>query len=375
MATFNSSRLVLARQRRGLTKTALHNLTGIPQRSLTAYEAGDHQPGPLAVVKFVNALGFPEEFFYADDLENIPLSATSFRALSKMTAQQQHQAISAGTLATLLADWIDERFDLPAPDIPQLREGDPETAAEVVRGEWGLGERAIRNMVHLLEARGIRVFSLVEECHEVDAFSTWRNGVPYVFLNTMKSAERSRMDAAHELGHLVMHWHHDVPRGREAEDEAKAFASAFLMPEGSVKANAPYGGNLQQITRAKRHWDVATTALVYRMHKVGMLSDWEYRSLFKQMSKRGDKTSENAGLEERETSQLLPKVFKALRDEGITKADVARDLALPVEELNKLVFGLILTQVDGGEVETTPATGSLRLATRDGSPIAPTPPS
>ena len=33
----------------------------------------------------------------------------------------------------------------------------------------------------------------------MDAYSFWRRGVPYVFLNTMKSAERSRMDAAHEL--------------------------------------------------------------------------------------------------------------------------------------------------------------------------------
>ena len=33
----------------------------------------------------------------------------------------------------------------------------PETAAEAIRSEWGLGERSIPNLIHLLEAHGVRV--------------------------------------------------------------------------------------------------------------------------------------------------------------------------------------------------------------------------
>ena len=42
-------------------------------------------------------------------------------------------------------------------------------------------------MIKLLESKGVRVFSLAENTKNVDAFSCWRNGTPYVFLNTFRS--------------------------------------------------------------------------------------------------------------------------------------------------------------------------------------------
>ncbi|MBK8210507.1 MAG: ImmA/IrrE family metallo-endopeptidase [Rhodospirillales bacterium] len=40
----------------------------------------------------------------------------------------------------------------------------------------------------------------------VSAFSFWEGGHPFIFLGADKqSAARSRFDAAHELGHLILH--------------------------------------------------------------------------------------------------------------------------------------------------------------------------
>ncbi|MET9565773.1 ImmA/IrrE family metallo-endopeptidase [Streptomyces tauricus] len=75
----------------------------------------------------------------------------------------------------------------------------------MVRTRWDLGQAPAPNMVHLLEAHGVRVFSLPPDSLEVDAFAVWRSGVPFVFLHTLKTVERARFFAAHELGHLVMH--------------------------------------------------------------------------------------------------------------------------------------------------------------------------
>jgi Zn-dependent peptidase ImmA (M78 family) len=203
-------------------------------------------------------------------------------------------------------------------------------------------------MIHLLEKHGVRVYSLAEECREVDAFSFWIDEAnPFVFLNTMKSAEHSRMDSAHELGHLVLHRGHDAPRGREAEYEAKLFASAFLMPRGSVLAAAPAGASLAQLLRLKGHWGVSVAALTYRMHRLGLLSDWQYRAMFIEIGKRGYRTTEPNAMD-RETSQVLVKVFNSLRDEGVSKADVANALHIPLDELNKSIFGLVFTKVPGG---------------------------
>jgi Zn-dependent peptidase ImmA (M78 family)/DNA-binding XRE family transcriptional regulator len=350
---FNYGRLDVARRRRGLTKTTLAQRAGISTRSLTAYERGEKEPGALTVASLATALSFPVRFFAGDDLDGPPLGASSFRALSTLTARQRDQALGSASLALRLSDWIAARFNLPEPDVPRLRAVDPETAASAVRAAWGLGERPAPNMVHLLEAHGVRVFSLAEECKEVDAFSFWRGPTPYIFLNTMKSAERSRMDAAHELGHLVLHWR-GGPQGREQEKEAQAFGSAFLMPRGSVLANAPRGARLDQLVKAKRRWKVALANLVYRMHSLGLLTDWQYRTLFVEIGRKGYRKKEPRAIE-RETSQVLGKVFRSLKDEGITKQRIAQELALPTEEITKVVFGLVLTSLAGeGEREEQP---------------------
>ena len=78
-----------------------------------------------------------------------------------------------------------------------------------------------------------------------------------------------------------------------------------------------------------------------------MLSDWHYQSLYIELSSRGYRKSEpDEG--QREASQILQKVFTALRDESISKGDIAGDLCVPVEELDQLVFGLALTGLSGG---------------------------
>ena len=190
--TFNPYRLDLARRRRGLTKQALAEAVNISPRSLVGYYGEEREPSPETISAFAETLDFPTAFFYGDDLEEPPLEDASFRALSRMTARLRNQAIAAGALGMCLSDWIDERFNLPDVKIPRYDSVDPETAAIELRNEWGLGELPVRNVIHLLEFYGVRVFSLSEDTAVLDAYSFWRGATPYVFLNTMKTAERSQ---------------------------------------------------------------------------------------------------------------------------------------------------------------------------------------
>lgn len=349
---FTPSRLTVARKRRGLMKNRLAELVGLTARSITAYESGDAEPFETTIVALAAVLKFPREFFSASEIdEPIPQSA-SFRALTNMKASQRDAALAAGALAVELSRWVDERFKLPASEVADLRGYAPEAAADTLRSEWGLGERPIRNMIHLLEAKGVRVFSLAEQCLEVDAFSVWRTNAGFVFLNTMKSAEHGRFDAAHELGHLVLH-RHGGPRGREAEHEANRFASAFLMPRASVLAVAPTMITVDALIRLKAAWTVSVAALAHRLHSVGLVTEWHYRSLCIEIAQRGYRKVEPQGVA-RETSQVFKKVFDALREEGIAKADIARELLIHVADLDALVFGLVLTQLPGGRADAGP---------------------
>lgn len=342
---FNPSRLDLGRRRRGLTRGVLAERIGVSTRVLNAYDHQEYVPGPETLRRLAATLDFPVSFFYGPDLDEPPLEGSSFRALSNLTARSREQALAAGALAMLLADWIDARFVLPEPNVPTFQGVDPETAAMSVRTEWGLGERPIQNMVHVLEAHGVRVFSLVHECAAVDAFSFWRGHLPHVCLDTMKSPERSRMDAAHELGHLVLHWKGGV-RGRESELEAQQFGAAFLMPRSSVVAEAPRSTRLDELIHVKRRWNVSLANLVYRMRALGLLTEWQYRSLFIEMSGKGYRTHEPNPAPS-ETSQVFDKVFRVLREDGVGPMQVAEELNLPPGELGTLVFGLALTPLKG----------------------------
>jgi Zn-dependent peptidase ImmA (M78 family)/DNA-binding XRE family transcriptional regulator len=343
--SFNPSRLVLARKRQGWTKAQLASEANLSTRILFAYERFEKEPSPDTLSVLADLLRFPVDFFYGPDLDEPSLESASFRSLKKLTARNRDQALASGALALALSDWIGSKFHLPEPSIPIYDETiDSEVAAQGVRAEWGLGERPIKNMIHMLEAHGVRVFSLREECRHLDAFSLWRNGVPYVFLNTGKSPEHMRMDGAHELGHLVLH--RTASPGRDVEREAKAFASAFLMPEGSIRATAPRRGTLPALIQAKRQWNTSLAALTYRIHALGLMSDWQYRSLFVEMSSNGYLINEPHGCQA-EVSEVLAKVMRSLREDGVTLATVARDLRIYPDELNKLVFGLVLTEIRG----------------------------
>ena len=344
MSSFNPKRLELARRRRGLTKVELAEATSISVRTLTAYESGRSEPGQLNLGRLAETLHFPVAFFSGPDLDEPPIDGSSFRALSTLSARQRDQTLGAGAIALTLSDWINARFALPEPTVPRYQGVDPETAAMAVRSEWGLGERPIKNVIHLLEAHGVRVFSLVEDCAAMDAFSFWRGDIPYVCLNTRKTTERSRMDAAHELGHLVLH--RGGERSRKNELEADLFGSVFLMPTGGMLATAPRGGSLGAILLAKRRWGVSAANYVHRMYGLKLLTEWQYRSLFIELGRHGYRKGEPDGMPA-ETSQVFTKVFKALLEEGVTRRQVAEELTIYPDELNRAIFGLTLMPLEG----------------------------
>jgi Zn-dependent peptidase ImmA (M78 family)/DNA-binding XRE family transcriptional regulator len=343
---FSPGRLTLARQRRKLTKKSLAEALGLDQKTIIRYEAGEAAPSDDTLSALAKALQFPTEFFVGPDVDELQPDAASFRSLSTMPARDRDAALAAGSLAFMLSDWVAERFTLPDQDLLDFKEGtDPESAARALRQKWAIGERPIRHLIRLLEAKGVRVFSLVENTRTVDAFSLWRRDLPYVFLNTTKTAERSRFDAAHELGHLVLH-KHGGPQGREAEDQANQFASALLMPEAQVKAKLPRVRALSQLVEAKAYWGVSVAALNYRLHRLAVTTEWQYRSFCIQIADQFGK-SEPHGLE-RERSSVLEKVFEVLRGEGMTKQRIAASLSLPTAELESLIFGLAnMLTIDG----------------------------
>ncbi|MGC5780247.1 helix-turn-helix domain-containing protein [Methylobacterium sp. NFXW15] len=338
---FNHRRLVLGRKRRKMTARALAAAIGVTPITVSRWENGNNEPEDTTIDAIAKELRFPRGFFYAGDFDDLPEKAASFRSMSAMTARERDAALAAGSIAYLFNDWISERFNLPAADVPNFgAESSPGSAAQAVREYWGLGQKPIPNMIKLLEAKGVRVFSLCEDTRNVDAFSCWRNNQPFIFLNTYKSTERSRFDAAHELGHLVLHRHGPAQDSRQAEAEANEFASNFLMPFDDLVGRIHFITSVKELVQAKKRWGVSVAALAYRLNKLDIVSEWQHRSLQIEINRQNYRTKEPDSLPAEE-SIIWPQVLSALWSERITREHIAAELLIPLQELEGILFKLI----------------------------------
>ena len=151
---FNPVRLSIARQRRLLNKKGFADLLGVSPHTATRWEQGSTIPSPEMVAAIAAALEFPIAFFYGGNLDIPKLQMVSFRSQKAMTAAVRDAALSAGAIGFLISNWVEERFDLPAPQVPDLSLQEPDVAATTLRQSWSLGHEPVSNMVHLLEFEG-----------------------------------------------------------------------------------------------------------------------------------------------------------------------------------------------------------------------------
>jgi Zn-dependent peptidase ImmA (M78 family)/DNA-binding XRE family transcriptional regulator len=362
MPELSPSRLTIARQRRGLSKSELASRVGISAKTLAAYESDAAEPRGDAVRQLAAELDFPIAFFYAEAIDLVEKEAPSFRKFSSVSARTRDAALAAAALAWELGCHIETMFELPKPDVPDLSGEKPAAAAAILRAEWGLGVELIPNLVHLLESKGVRVFSLADDHEGIDAFCIWHRDVPAIHLNTSKSGERGRFDCAHELGHLVLH-RRTESRGKLAEAEANAFASAFLMPRESVLSYGPWYASTEMLLEHKSVWRVSAAALARRLKDLGVINEWQYERTCVDISLQGWRTREPQPIE-REVSMLFMKVFRLLREEGIGLREIAAQLHVSAQELAGYVFGLAPVALEGGctpILRTEPCTARLSL--------------
>lgn len=338
---FSPSRLTLARLSRGLSIVQLAEDVELTSQSISNIERGRQRPSDETVLRISNALSFPVSFFNSGEIDELEERQLSFRARTKTASKAKNSVRSTARIAVEVRRWIDERFVAPSLDVPTIDDTmTPDLAAEHLRARWGLSpNQSVSNCIHLIESRGIAVFTLPVGYDDVDAFSFWWRGQPFIILSNTKSAERIRFDAAHELGHLVLHRNRDYEFDvRTIEREANTFAAAFLMPRRSVLEKMPRPVTADRIVRNKRRWRVSALALAYRVHELGLLSEWTFRQIIIELGRLGYRTGEPEGIE-RETSLLLDKVFGSLKAEGVTPTQVAHELRIGEGMLRDLTFG------------------------------------
>lgn len=341
------NRLRMARMRRGLTKVALAQQIGVTPRTIAKYE---NDGAPLSAASALGAaLGFPPRYFQRPDVSVFGAADVSFRAMMRASTQQREAAVAAGFLGVEIDRWISQRFVLPPLDLPIFVGHKPRTAAQLLRGMWGLGTKPLPNLVQLCESRGIRVYTLPPFADVVDAYSIWRDDIPYVFVARRKTPERIRFDLAHELGHLVLHFGAPTETAA-AERDADAFASEFLMPTDSLTEYLPYNATTDELLDTRSQFKVSAMALAYAAHSSGRLTDWAYRQICIELSQKGFRTGEPGGMPNYEMSRVFSQVLTGSRNSMNNAQLIATDLAVPIGEVHALTFGVQLRPVQTTEV-------------------------
>lgn len=167
-------------------------------------------------------------------------------------------------------------------------------AAADLRQEFGVpANQPIPSVIQLLETLGIRVVELTTE-HAIDGFAARLGEEHVVVLNPQTANCRARLDAAHEMFHVLFgDCDGDSDGDFDSETETRAFqaASCLLMPD-SVLAEAFAGRSMVRLVQYRERFGISLAAMVYRAQRSRILSESEARWLWIEFAKRGWRAQE-----------------------------------------------------------------------------------
>jgi Zn-dependent peptidase ImmA (M78 family)/DNA-binding XRE family transcriptional regulator len=333
----NPEMLIVARESRALTQTALARKTAIPQSSISKFENGVLELTGENLAKIAAVLDYPVHFFFRSGhvygfrspcfyhRKRVTLSVLK---LKEIQARMNVLRIQAATIL----DGVDVETAVSFQRLDLDDYGTPERVAALVRANWRLPMGPIRNLVHAVEAAGGVVVRASLVTRKLDAVSHWGVGQrPLFFLNDEMPDERLRFTLAHEIGHIVMH----ASTNPDQEQEADRFASEFLMPAQEIRADL-HDLTLARARELKPYWRVSMAALVRRAYDLDQISYRQYRRLFTRLGQLGYRINEPGSLPREEPSVLSEAIKVHLNEHGYSVAELARAAGVHEHEFRAL---------------------------------------
>lgn len=346
-----------ARIARGLSLSDLSEQLDLSKQVISKYELGTVKVPMDNLIKISNTLNFPIRFFYKSkdlEVEQSSQSVTFFRSLRNTSKRVKTSLEQQIKFMQEIYSFLQKYIDFPHVDIPEDISSDYkigvddnyiDDVAMKLREYWGLGNKPISNLSNLLLKKGFIISRVELKTQKADAFSKLINGgVPCVILGSDKnSAVRSRTDLAHELGHIILHSHIEETEFEKnikvIEKEADKFAGAFLLPSEEFAGDI-YSVSLDSLIYLKEKWKVSLAAMIVRAHSLGIVSDEQYTSLFKQLNIRKWRVKEPLDdVLEFERPNIVKEAIELLIDNGIlTIEDFLEEVCLNYNDIENLCF-------------------------------------
>ncbi|WP_406510661.1 ImmA/IrrE family metallo-endopeptidase [Streptomyces sp. NBC_00212] len=338
--------LTLARDSRGWTQSELADHMSrvdgnrITQGYVSRAEAGRIPVRAERVYLFATALRFtPEMLCRVANTAGVGIGLIHHRKRASLGAPALRRIHATLALTRLQVEAVTHAAALHRPHrFRPIGVNDfdtPADAAETLREEWNVPAGPIDDLVALLEDAGALVVVRDLGTTELDAVSQWpHDRTPLVLLNSTAPADRSRFSLAHELGHLIMH--REPGEGRAQETQADRFAAELLMPHEVILSELKPGIDVGRLMDLKARWGVSMAALIRRAVDLGVISEWQYRTLMVELSALGYRTNEPIAIR-RETPRHIPQAVIRLEGQHHLSATETAHLAgLGREEFHEI---------------------------------------
>jgi Zn-dependent peptidase ImmA (M78 family)/transcriptional regulator with XRE-family HTH domain len=345
-ALFDRTRLRMARELRGYNQVELAREVGsVTPASLSQFENGHARPAAPTLRRLSVALRVPLAFFAAP-ARPVPAEVVNgfFRSLRSTAPRDRHRALAYVQLAHELTLELEKFVKLPEVNLPRTdlskrsaTRSDIASAANKVREGWSIPPGPVDDLVRMLERHGIVTTRFHVGADDVDAFSVAFPGRPVIALGADKGhRDRSRFDAAHELGHLVMH-SPDQIGSKAIESEADQFAAEFLMPEDDIRNELPSRADWPALIKLKAKWHVSIAALIVRARTLDVMDESAYGQAWKALSARGWRKREPGDLGPPENPILLQRALQVATETGVTLDALIQRAGLPEDDIRTIL--------------------------------------
>lgn len=355
---FRPERLIQVLDARGVSQVQLAALAGVSPGSISKWRSGQQEPTADALDKVARAVAVRPEWF----LRSMPGFDTGIKLFrsnaSALKSARAYMAVRHDWSKELAAEF-GEIVEYPTANFPGREYRDPneisnediEVAAAECRQLWKLGLGPVPDVVLAIENAGGVVVREATDIARIEGVSSWCsvNDRPFVYLNADKAnCFRSRFDAAHELGHVVLHRH--IPpkvaqaNHKEMERQAHYFAGAFLLPGETFSADVPNVPTLDTLLALKLRWKTSAAAMLMRLRALELVDEQAELNLWKRRSARfGNKAEPYDDELTPEQPRLLRRAVALIVEEGITPRETIPDRvglgAVDVESLSGLPEG------------------------------------
>lgn len=353
---FRGARLKEARLARGLYKNSLADLIGVTGTAIARYEDGIDNPHREKLEAIAEQLKFPVEFFLRPEWPE-KIETVFWRSRIAETKHAREMTEQRMTWLCEVFSYMEREVDFPEVQLPDLdlpkdprlyTPEDIERAAEEVRRQWKLHDMPIGDVMLALENAGIPVVALDIPSDKQDGFCFKSHTLDRVFVGINKyevSAVRARYDAAHELGHAILHKYVNPQQLRDAvfnklvEQQAHRFAGAFLFPRKSFQEEIG-AFSLDYFSSIKKRWGISIAAMIYRASDLGYIDEFERGILYRNMTRRRWKGPKREPFDDEmvvERPRMLRRGIEAIVEDGAHGRSIFRSaLALPDRELEQI---------------------------------------